>query len=79
MELEVKGGSITVGVGGEKRSSHFEVEREERGTVTLVTDADGQTDRITFLLVDDKTIRWTVFPGKPVTVTFRRENPGKAP
>jgi hypothetical protein len=71
MELEFHGEQVSVHTGDEKQSSHFKVARDDKGTVVIITDADGPGDPQTFTLADEKTLDWAITPDK--TIQFGRE------
>jgi hypothetical protein len=71
LELDFHGDQVSVHNGDDKQSSHFKVVSDEKGTVVIMTDADGPTDKQTFNLTDDKTLEWAVAPGK--TIQFGKE------
>jgi hypothetical protein len=70
-EIEVKGDAIAVTTGHDRQSGTYKVVKEDKGSVTIVTDKDGPNDAQVFSFVDDKTMRWAVLEGK--TITFARQ------
>jgi hypothetical protein len=71
MELDFHGDQVSVHTGSEKQSSRFHVVKDEKTAVTIATDQDGPDDAQTFTFVDDKTITWTITPGK--SIQFQKE------
>jgi hypothetical protein len=69
-ELEVKGDDISVLTPASKlkQSGKYKVVKEDKGTVILFTEGDGQNDAQTFTFVDDRTVKWTVVEGKTITL-----------
>ncbi len=71
MELDFHNEQVSVHTGSEKQSGKFRVVKEDKTSVTIVTDQDGPDDRQTFVFSDDKTMEWAVLPGK--TIQFVRQ------
>ncbi len=71
MELEFKGDVVSIHTGSDKQSAKFKVISDEKKSVVITTDQDGPDDKQTFMFVDDKTIDWSVTPGK--TIEFAKE------
>jgi hypothetical protein len=70
-EIDVKGDSILVVTPKDHESGHFKVVKEDKTSVTIVTDKDGPGDAQVFTFVDDKTMKWAVLEGK--TITFVKQ------
>jgi hypothetical protein len=70
-ELDVKGDAIAVTTPHDKQAGTYRVVREDKGSVTIVTDKDGPNDAQTFTFDGDK-LRWNVLDGK--TITFARDD-----
>ncbi len=71
MELDFHNEQVSVHTGSEKQSGKFRVVKEDKSSVTIVTDQDGPDDRQTFVFTDDRTMEWAVLPGK--TIQFVRQ------
>jgi hypothetical protein len=71
MVLEVKGDSITVTTAKDKQTGKYKVVKEDKSSLVIVTDKDGDADQQTFTFVDDKTMKWAVLEGK--TITFSKQ------
>jgi len=74
MELDVKGDVITVTTAGERQSGKFEVDAEDRVSITIHTDRDGPQDKQTFVFSGDKVMKWTVTEGRPAIITFVKDD-----
>jgi len=66
MELEFKGDVVSVHTGSDKQSAKFKVASDENKKVVITTDQDGPDDKQTLTFVDDKTLDWTLAPGKAI-------------
>src|SRR5277367_6023744 len=64
MQLDVSGDIVTVTTPGGKESSHYRVVREDATTTVIASEGEAGADQETFTLVDAKTLKWTVVPGK---------------
>jgi hypothetical protein len=71
MQLDVSGDIVTITTPGGKESSHYKVLREDATTTVIAAEGDAGTDQETFTLVDPKTLKWTVVPGK--AIVFAKE------
>jgi hypothetical protein len=66
MQIDVSGDIVTVTTPGGKESGHYRVVREDPTTTVIATDADGAAEQETFTLVDAKTLKWNVVPGRAI-------------
>ena len=71
MELDFKGDQVKVISGSETQTGRYKIVREDKSSVVLTTDGDGPTDEQTFTFDDEKTMKWTVTPGK--TIQFQKQ------
>lgn len=71
MELDFKADKVKVINGSDTQSGKYKIVREDKTSVVLTTDGDGPTDEQTFTFEDEKTMRWTVVPGK--TIQFQKQ------
>jgi hypothetical protein len=71
MELDFKDDKVKVVSGSDTQSGRFKIVREDKTSVVLTTDGDGPTDEQTFTFDDEKTMRWSVMPGK--TIQFQKQ------
>jgi hypothetical protein len=72
IELDVKGDVITVTYPkDQKQTGHYTVKRADKSTLVIASDKDGPTSEETFTFVDDKTMKWSVDPGR--TIVFARQ------
>jgi hypothetical protein len=69
MEIDVTGDVVTVTTPAGKETGHYRVLSEDKTTTIISTDADGGADPQTFTLVDAKTLKWAVVPGKAIVFT----------
>jgi hypothetical protein len=69
MEIDVTGDVVTVTTSAGKETGHYKVVSEDKTTTVITTDADGGADPQTFTLVDPKTLKWAVVPGKAIVFT----------
>jgi len=67
MELDFHGDEVSVHVGNDKQSTRFQVVQDDKKTVVI--DADHAEETFTF--ADDKTMDWSVLPGR--TIEFQKE------
>jgi hypothetical protein len=68
IQLEVSGDVITVTYPkDQKQTGHYTVKKADKSTVVIAADKDGATSEETFTLVDDKTMKWSVDPGRLIT------------
>lgn len=66
LQMDFKGDSLTVTTGGGPSTSRYRVVREDKGSIVIVTDADATEETLAF--ENDTTMKWTVQPGKTVTL-----------
>lgn len=66
MQLDFHGHVVSVHVGDDKQSSPFHVVSDAANQLVLSDDADGSQAKETFTFADDKTLDWTVMPGKTI-------------
>jgi hypothetical protein len=69
MQIDVAGDIVTVTTGTGKESGHYKVVREDSTTTVIATEAEGGSEQETFTLVDPKTLKWSVVPGKAIFFT----------
>lgn len=69
VELEFKGDQVKVTTPSGSSRSKYKVVREDKGSVTIKSEADGTEESIAF--ESDTTIQWSVLPGK--TLTFAKQ------
>jgi hypothetical protein len=66
LQMDFKGESLTITTGAAASSSRYHVVREDKGSIVIVTDADGTEETLAF--ENETTMKWTVQPGKTVTL-----------
>jgi hypothetical protein len=69
MEIDVSGDIVTVTTPSGKETGHYRVVSEDKTTTIITTDTDGGADPQNFTLIDAKTLRWAVVPGKAIIFT----------
>jgi len=69
MQIDVTGDVVTVTTPDGKETGHYKVVSEDKTTTVITTDADGGTPPETFVLVDPKTLKWSVVTGKAIIFT----------
>jgi hypothetical protein len=69
MEIDVTGDVVTVTTPSGKETGHYKVVSEDKTTTVITTDAEAGADPQTFTLVDAKTLKWSVVPGKEIIFT----------
>jgi major membrane immunogen (membrane-anchored lipoprotein) len=67
VDIEFKGDVMTVTTPNGTASSKYKVAREDKGSITIITDADGTEETLAF--ESDTTLKWTALPGKTITLT----------
>lgn len=72
MELDVKGDVITVTAGGERNTSRFVVDAEDKTSLTLHTEREPQ-EREVFVFQGEKVMKWNVVEGRAI-VTFVKDD-----
>ena len=74
-ELEFRGDVIAMSMPkSDRQVGRFKVKKDDKGppaVVVIATEKDGPEDEDTFTFVDDKTMKWSVLPGK--TITLKRQ------
>lgn len=68
LEIEAKGEFITVATAKETQSGRYTVVREDKTQIVIVTDKDGEKEPQTFLVVDDRTLRWNLSDGRAIVL-----------
>lgn len=66
VQIEFKGDVMTVTTPTGAASSRYKVTHEDKGSVKIVTDADGSEESLAF--ESDSTMKWTAMPGKTITL-----------
>jgi hypothetical protein len=67
LDIEFKGDVMTVTSPNGTATSKYKVTKEDKGSVTIITDADGTEESLAF--ESDTTMKWTALPGKTITLT----------
>lgn len=67
LQMDFKGENVTVTTAGTATASRYRVVREDKGSIVIVTDTDGTEETLAF--ENDTTMKWTVQPGKTVTLS----------
>jgi hypothetical protein len=69
MQIDVTGDVVTVTTPAGKETGHYRVVSEDATTTVIATEGDSGAEQETFTLVDGKTLKWTVVPGKAILFT----------
>jgi hypothetical protein len=64
--LEFKDESISIKSPHEAQTGRYRIEKEDKTSITLVTDKDGTRDPQKFVFIDAKTFKWTVVEGRVI-------------
>ena len=69
--LVFKGDAVTVTTPRDTQAGHYKVAIEDKNSVFITADKDGQGDPQKFTFQDDRTMRWAVTSG--ATIVFARQ------
>jgi len=67
VDVEFKGDVMTVIAPNGTATSRYKVTKEDKGSVTIVTEADGTEESLSF--ETETTMKWAPQPGKSITLT----------
>jgi hypothetical protein len=67
--LEFKGDQLTIHSPRAVQSGKYKIKKEDKTSLVVVTDKDGDADPQTLTFVDPKTLKWAVFEGKVIVFT----------
>jgi hypothetical protein len=64
--LEFKGDLLTIHSPRAVQSGKYKIKKEDKTSLVLTTDKDGEADPQTLTFSDPKTLKWAVFEGKVI-------------
>ncbi len=67
LQVDFKGDQVTMTTPAGSAQSKYKVVKEDKGSVTIQSEADGSEESMAF--ESDTTIQWTVLPGKTITLS----------